>query len=283
MIIVDQIWRQDREKLEFEKDEDRITDLLLASSLLALPTAIKEFDDYMMGKIDNIQRLVVGLNIISPTLSNIQTDDIDIAYRARVEDAIKRGARVTNREEFLKVSSTKEPVKNGIVRSSKYHVNKMFNGILALAIIKKAEKRLEQGVAGREIFKEAVNTIETRYKSPIYWEIVANASASRAYHYGLVKGAQGAGFSRVIFKAILDKRTSEICKKLNGKSWLISDVVQQYEQVAISNDPESIKALTPWIAADDYDALSDIQMVQAGVIAPPRHAHCRSTLVIDRL
>ena len=96
-------------------------------------------------------------------------------------------------------------------------------------------------------------------------------------HYGLVKGGQYAGFTTVRYVAVLDDRTSEICKSLDGKEWSIYQAAEIIEAVATS-PPEEVKEISPWLRAEEYEGLTDTELADMGVIVPPRHANCRSTL-----
>lgn len=120
--------------------------------------------------------------------------------------------------------------------------------------------------------------IDRRLKSVPYWRVVANANASRAYHYGMLKAAQFQGFTGYEFVAVLDSRTSDICRELDGQTWFIADAVNRMEMVAGSDDPDAAKTFMPWVNVEAVQGQSADALRDMGVMVPPLHGNCRSTL-----
>lgn len=167
---------------------------------------------------------------------------------------------------------------NGMSQSAKYYTNQYFNTQVMPALVDAVQDAVLRGerATGAAAIREV---LDRRLRSVPYWRLVANAAASRSYHYGLVMmGAQGSA-REVVYRAVIDTRTSEICQAMNGTRWPISDMVDLVQRIADA-DPEQIRVVTPWMRIDDIRDLSPSQLYALGVAVPPLHGNCRSELVL---
>lgn len=153
-------------------------------------------------------------------------------------------------------------------------------------------------------------------RSKSYWEMVASTYCARGRTYGELRGFADAGFTEFEFEAVLDEVTTDVCRFMHGKVFSVDAGLARYQQVAESNDPESVKWLQPWVqtgkdgngelgmyyrdetgsknfiativesgvgAVDTLGSyaneMSPRQLQSRGISAPPLHGRCRSTLV----
>lgn len=168
---------------------------------------------------------------------------------------------------------------NGMSRSANYYTNQYFNTQVMPALVDAVQQAVVSGQrsTGAAAIREV---LDRRLRSVPYWRVVANAAASRAYHYGLVMAGSLGGAQEVVYRAVIDARTSEICLSLNGTRWPIRDMVDLVQRIADAG-PEEIKTITPWVRVDDIRDLSPAQLYAMGVAVPPLHGSCRSVLVLD--
>jgi hypothetical protein len=170
---------------------------------------------------------------------------------------------------------------DGMTRSAKYYSNEFFNKHVMPAL----ENAVNLAVTGNQPagtagFKFVQQTLNARLKSVPYWRLVANAAASRSYHYGLLKGGSAIGRTGYRYEAVIDERTSEVCRVLHGREWRIDDAVGLIEKIASAEDPEEVKSISPWLKPSDVEGLTNKELRDLGVILPPAHGNCRSTLVL---
>lgn len=169
---------------------------------------------------------------------------------------------------------------DGMMKASKYYSNAFFNAQVMPALIRAIE--LGAGTEGENLIWSTIrDVLHTRLKTVPYWRVVANAAASRAYHYGVLKSGQSAGKRFYEFSAILDAKTSETCWALDGRQWPVADAVALMERIA-NAEPEEVKVLAPWLRYKDIQPLlSNPYAMQAlGVIIPPVHGNCRSSIIL---
>jgi predicted outer membrane lipoprotein len=299
-----------------EDDEDLVPDpfmreelelgLILAAAFgVALATALPIVDRMFRPPVSS-QKILAGLDDMAAIMSNAITPDVErridqvvarsISYGVLDSDASVggrrpdrpasvRGVLLGSTAAFAGTVLENAPsaalVRQGIVASSKYYTNRFFNTF----IIPEITSRVDRLLAGTP-FNEVANlsalreVLDRRLKTVPYWRLVANAGASRAYHYGYLKAAELRGVTQYRFTAVLDEKTSEICRHMDGKVFSVSTASRLMEKVAEAPDIEQVKTLMPWLSFKEVRDLSDDELERLGVITPPLHGNCRSTLVI---
>lgn len=193
---------------------------------------------------------------------------------AKGEASIQRGATAG--------SISAQQVLDQMLEVNGWHTNRFFNEQVLPSLQREVAKVLgATGAMDVPDFTTVREIMERRLKSVPYWRTVANASASRVYHYGLLKAADAQGMTTFRFKAILDDRTSDICRTVNGTTWHIPDALLLMEQVAASGaDPSVVKQLMPWVRPEDVQGKDATALRDMGVMVPPLHGNCRSTLEV---
>jgi SPP1 gp7 family putative phage head morphogenesis protein len=153
-------------------------------------------------------------------------------------------------------------------------------------------------------------------RSSFYWEVVAGSFVSRGRSFAQLSSYAEAGVDRYLIEAVLDERTTEICRFLHGKSFSVATGLRTFERV--DAEPDLIKDLTPWVreaidpatgaktlfvergeervrvadvtrsavgTRDDRGefgrGLSERDLANLGVSFPPYHGLCRTTTVAD--
>jgi len=127
--------------------------------------------------------------------------------------------------------------------------------------------------------------LDNRLKGTAYWDLVANAGASRAYHYGYAKTARINGYLRYRFVAVMDDRTTEICRAMSGKVFEVQSALDIMEAgfAATEFDPLAIADFMPWPSESEAPqilASSSAALAAAGILIPPMHPYCRSTIQV---
>jgi hypothetical protein len=170
---------------------------------------------------------------------------------------------------------------NGMNRAAKYYTNEFFNTQVMPSLYGAVDRVLYGDQTGaKAAFTLVRETLDKRLKSVPYWNVVANAATSRSYHYGMLRAGQFAGKSSFRYVAVMDKRTSDICTNMNGREWTISVGLNLMQRVINAEHPEDLKTITPWMKYQDMKNLDESALAEAGVIVPPLHGRCRSTIAL---
>jgi SPP1 gp7 family putative phage head morphogenesis protein len=175
---------------------------------------------------------------------------------------------------------------------------------------------LEEGL-GRDDIAESLEHVARAAlvdRAPFYWETVASSFISQGRSYAQMSSYAEAGIQHYRIEAVLDERTTEICRYLDGKLFSVGDALRRFDRVEQLDDPEAIKQAMPWVREStdpetgrtrlyvdgaagrtdlaevtrsamgtrddrgDFRALvSDSALSDIGIGYPPYHGLCRTT------
>lgn len=176
------------------------------------------------------------------------------------------------------------------------------------------EKGLRSDEIARDMGAAAKSVGINRPKN--YWNVTASAYTNRTRtHTQLVRYTE-AGISRYEFQAIVDERTTDICRALDGKIFQVQNALASYQAVEDDKHFDAVKDHQPWVrtrlntaggrdmfikqrdgtevpvgvvtrsgvgSANDrgeYSKLMDnATLEQFGLSQPPLHGLCRSVIV----
>ena len=100
---------------------------------------------------------------------------------------------------------------------------------------------------------------------------------------GHVSGYETAGVQYVKIVAVLDSKTTPICRAMNGKVFKVADFRKQYDKIiraAEKHDLKAYKAAQPMISGKAMKGeISDEDIKRLGIKLPPYHFRCRTTHV----
>lgn len=169
---------------------------------------------------------------------------------------------------------------------------------------------LERGLGRADIADELATAARVALvdRAPFYWEVVASAFIAQGRSFAQVSSYAEAGIQRYRIEAVLDERTTHICRFLHGKTFAVADALLKFEQVERLEQPEDIKRLLPWVreridgehlvlhgagtviadvtrsalgTRDDVgefrSRLPEERLSDAGLCFPPFHGLCRTT------
>jgi hypothetical protein len=151
-----------------------------------------------------------------------------------------------------------------------------------------------------------------------YWDVIAGVFSNRSRMWGSVSAFKEAGIERYVFEAVLDEVTTDQCAALHGRTFETDRAAKLFDQASKAEDPEAVKDIMPWIRIgkgedggrimfveyrdgrrekiadvlqsrvgkiDAVPTLANMRstgdLAEMGLVTPPLHARCRSTIVPD--
>ena len=69
------------------------------------------------------------------------------------------------------------------------------------------------------------------------------------------------------------------CREMNGRIIPVSRGIGQRDMLMAAEDPEDVKTISPWLSLDQIEGKSTKSVMDNGMIMPPYHFHCRTTVV----
>lgn len=120
-----------------------------------------------------------------------------------------------------------------------------------------------------------------------YFRALAGTVRNQASNFGALGAMRDAGFTTYTIQAVLDERTSDVCREMHGKSFRVSDGVKHVDRIRGVRDPEEYKQVAGWKTAEEVRQISvdgdeESQrraLVAAGVMLPPFHSRCRTIII----
>lgn len=177
---------------------------------------------------------------------------------------------------------------------------------------------LESGLGRDDIARDLEAAAQTVFagRGSFYWEVVAGSFVSQGRSFAQLSAYAEAGIDRYLIEAVLDERTTEVCRFLHGKTFSVGSGLQTFER--LEAQPEAVPDLAPWVregvdpdtgrrvlfaesggqrtaitevtrsgfgVRDDRGefgrSLTEQQLLDLGISFPPYHGLCRTTTVAD--
>jgi SPP1 gp7 family putative phage head morphogenesis protein len=181
---------------------------------------------------------------------------------------------------------------------------------------------LNAGLRADVITAELVDaaTIAGIVKPREYWNVYSYATMNRARIYTQLVTFREAGFVNYRFVAVMDERTSDICRSLHGRVWAVASALRKFNQADMASGytHDAVKDVLPWVRtrgigdgdkemfvryrdgsefqvgvisrsgvgtsddAGEYRSMAtSASLESAGVMMPPLHGRCRSSVEVD--
>jgi len=256
-------------------------ELLLAGLLgLAFKNVGEEVLPQMYAELDarGIRGLGKAIEEVTPEFSNVFTHaDTEAKVTSAIEGSIVAGSAMAGDAKLAGELFRAKAILEDMVQASKYYTNTYFNRMVVPQLQSIVQEALLTGQLDSTTYQAIREAMSNRLKSVPYWRVVANAAASRGYHYGAIRAGQALGRRGYQILAVLDSRTSDICLFMNGKQFWVADAAIQVTRAAEA-EGEDIKSVAPWLPIEDIQDLTNDELRQRGFIIPPLHPNCRSTI-----
>lgn len=225
-----------------------------------------------------ISSLNKAIEEVTPEFSSVFSHkDTESKVATALEGAITAGSAMAGDAKIAGEFFRANVILDDMVKAAKYYTNNYFNRMVVPQLQAIVHEALLTGQLDSTTYQAIRTVMSDRLKSVPYWRIVANAAASRSYHYGAIRAGQALGRRGYQIVAVLDTKTSDICRSMNGKQFWVADGVLQASRAAEAED-EAIKNVAPWLQPSEIIGLSNDELRQMGFIVPPFHGGCRSTI-----
>lgn len=117
-------------------------------------------------------------------------------------------------------------------------------------------------------------------QSQSYWAGFANHVTTRSAEFGRVDAYEAVGAERYQIVSVVDKRRSEVCRIMHGKTFPVSAMAGVRDELMAASQPEDVKGVSPWLSAEEIAGMSEDELIAAGFVMPPFHWSCRSRTVV---
>lgn len=181
-------------------------------------------------------------------------------------------------EGALDGTSSPRQVRDGLIESARLETNGYFDEHVVPDFLAKVREARELADAlTPPDFTDARELLDRRLNNPGYWRVLANYVVSTSFHYGYLRAGERQGRTQFEFDAVLDERTTAICRELDGRRFPVASATALIERAAAN--PGAEEQVKPFArSVDDVKGKTNGQLVSEGLFIPPIHFNCRSTL-----
>lgn len=186
-------------------------------------------------------------------------DSKDIIYDVEGDELLKKSLDLLN----LSIKGAEKHIE----KSAQLHIEK-------LAVKENASKA--------EKVREFVSFIDDTAGAvgQNHLQLVSSLHNSRLAQYGFTVEANIRAIQFYAINAVLDGRTSDICKYMHGKVFPVEYAYEQSLKLLGTEDPDELKHLAPWATnSGSFEAMQGMntgELMNAGWALPPFHPHCRT-------
>lgn len=147
----------------------------------------------------------------------------------------------------------------------------------------KGDLPLGQTDGQRQFIRNLAQTLEIEeYKI----DRIVRTTTNKMRSYASVNYMHQAGVTQFQVLALIDNKTSNICRKMNGKIFSVPASRARILKVSKSQ-PSSVPRVTPFVSSvfktDELDELDDLTgedlLSTHGIFAPPYHGNCRTQIL----
>lgn len=153
------------------------------------------------------------------------------------------------------------------------------------AAVASATQMVEQAVAGSNplALKAEAADLKPLKAAMNSLSINLSAASSRLASYGFLLQAKQNGELIYMLSAVLDSRTSEFCRAIDGKIVPVSVGLDRAITMLNAKTPEEASAQAPWLTITPellvkLQAAGAQELMEMGVLLPPFHPYCRTIL-----
>jgi SPP1 gp7 family putative phage head morphogenesis protein len=148
--------------------------------------------------------------------------------------------------------------------------------------------RSERGKAVEALIRERLTDLKLPSgftgSSDAYFRGLAANAVTNARVQGQLDAFSRLGVKKYEIVNPMDERTSDICRIMNGKVFIVEDAVELLDKLRKSTTPEEYRELHPWLSAKRIEELAKSgteALAEAGQMFPPYHFFCRSTVDVS--
>lgn len=226
-----------------------------------------------------------AINELDAAIDGMRVLDQDVKKetKARIAEIMKagfdKGSKGQNLDSSYVASHSRLMVQDGLWESLGFYLREFFYRFVAPKVRKELEVVFDEKIVQKVTdTRKVLELLANPSYVTAYMAIMANVAAQRSYNYGFLTAIQARGVRVFRLVAVIDNRTSDICRALNGTEFFVSDALRLIERASNPQIPTAATTVTPWLRAETLEPMSVQQLVAAGVMVPPFHADCRTHL-----
>lgn len=116
-------------------------------------------------------------------------------------------------------------------------------------------------------------------------QLISSLHTSRLAVWGFTAEADFRAITEYTLTSVLDGRTSDFCRIINGKRFAVADAKERVNAALNVDDPNDLKTVHPWPkqtkeAINEFAGMSAQALKERGFLIPPFHPNCRTLCTV---
>lgn len=267
---------------DFNKFSGNLAKILAETWVAAGKVGLRALNDYLKGtaafKVGEIDDVI---EILKGALSTDFTANIQPVVNGSVKHVYGLGMN----EVKVGLAKSFEVIDHRAVRwlheHHMYWAGNRYDSHFAKRVKDLGDFAIKNGWSRERTGKLFANVLPSKdWQNESYWEMTADAITTRSRSFGSIEGLVKAGAKKYEWDSVIDHRTSDICRYLDGKVFEVAAAVDVRDRMIAAETPEEAKEIMPWAKPDDVVDRSTRELQELGVVLPPAHGRCRARIVI---
>ena len=187
-------------------------------------------------------------------------------------------------------------------RHNLYWIRGNYDRNVRVGIERATAEALEQGLGRKALAEELKRRFTAQFAlTDNHWITISSASLNRTRTVAQVRTYEIAEVTHYEIVAVLDARTSEICRYMDGRVFSVESAVRTVNELEEADDPADVKRVMPWLRWDEArqapfailggervdlppagaDRGQANRSIERVAPLPPYHGRCRSATAVS--
>jgi hypothetical protein len=273
-------------KDRWESFTKQLTELLLTETNAAQKAALKEMIGYISANEGYVtdQEMAESINILASRLGS------NLAEKLR-DDVSKfqlKSYKLAQTDLGLEFNFNQVDLKalKWLEQDQMFWIGDHFDSQLREKLMQLSAESLNGQLGRKQTIELLTESFKGEFKkSKNYWSGLSDHIITRSREFGRTEGYVKARVVSFKIVAVIDKRTSKICRYMHNRIIKVSDAVEQRNALMNAKNPEDVKKIAPWLS--DKQATKKVMgkstswiVNKLNLCLPPYHFKCRTRTVV---
>jgi len=263
---------------------NKISNLLLTEITDLQKKGINEFISFVASGEGKVTQKEVnkGLKKLGKLLGNSVAEKLSEPIQNFQTKAYKTGFEEVGSS--LKFNQADQEALIWLSTDQNYWIGEHYNSQLKEKMLNSAKEIVDQSLDRKEAAKLFRDVFEENFrKSNNYWESLGDHIVTRSREFGRTSAYEKAEIEYIKIDAVLDERTSDICRHMDGRIISVKKLIKQRDDLMNAKTPEETKKIAPWLSKKEIETKVigvETEKLPKGLAMPPYHFRCRTRTVI---
>lgn len=294
-------------KLQRASDKANNTDLKKLEKLIQRvdpksPKSIESFIEQSAKILDKLPQKTAEQ--VAPVLSESVEDMYRATRKGQINKLFRKG-KIRTRGALERFGFRDQQVVDMLNNNHKILINEGVEGGIANFQTKARNvltDALERNLPQSEVAASLKEAVGTTVGNENYWNVVGSSWVNRSRNWSNLETFSSAGIKNYQILAIIDERTSVICRGLDGKTFAVANQISILEKASQSTDLDQFKKDVPWLRSFTDEKGREVVGIKTkrgftnvtingklqgkssvlqkkGFAMPPFHGLCRTTVI----